>query len=334
MKKLCFIAALCAALLLVGCKDEVIPRAYTGFYFDTYVTFTIYSADGSHSDREITDSCKNILGELEEQLTSYGDNGVIAKINDSAANQPVSVDENTFSLLEKCIEISQKTDGAFDITLGEISRLWGFGSAQEVTSPNFDKIESLAGKHNYKNITLNSENMTVQFTEDGFSLDLGAAAKGYALGLLKDEMLRLGVKSAVIDFGGNIQTIGDAFPGAQSWGVSVTADDTNTPIGKLNVGETCISTSNASRRYVEYNGKRYHHIIDPMTGYPAQSDIKSVTVISSDGTSSDAYSTAFFVMGSEKALSLCEKLSGIDAVITLNDGSVLLSDGAEKIFTK
>ncbi len=335
MKKICIFAAICTVLFLSGCKSDIIPRSYSMFCFDTYITFTLYETDGAHSDAEITDSCKQLLQELENRLSSHFENSLISQINRNAFKQPVKADRDTFELISRCVEISRESDGAFDITLGEISRLWGFSDSDGTADrPDTDKIKALAGKRNYENIILDEDELTVGFAEDGFSLDLGAAAKGWALGKLKDEMLSLGTKSAVIDFGGNIQTIGSAPPEAEHWGVAVSADETNSAIGRLSVNESCISTSNASRRYVEYDGVRYHHIIDGSTGFPAQNDIKSVTVVCDDGLKADALSTAFFVAGSEKAIALCGKYENVYAVITLNDGSIRLSDGAEKIFTQ
>ncbi|MCH5323797.1 MAG: FAD:protein FMN transferase [Eubacterium sp.] len=332
MKKL-IVCLLCAVLVLGGCETESIPRSFSAFYFDTYITFTLYDTDNGKSDKEIIDNCKNLLGELEQKLTAHADGGLISQINETAFANPVVIDKETFGLIKRCAEISRMTDGAFDITLGDISALWGF-SAERTSPPDFYELKQLAGKRNYDNIVLDESELTVSFLTDDFSLDLGAAAKGYALDRLKEQMKSDGVTSAVIDFGGNIQTVGDAPPGAEHWGVAITADETNTTIGKITVNETCVSTSNASRRYVEYDGVRYHHIIDGMTAFPADSDIKSVTVICEDGVYADALSTAFFVMGSERALTICDELENVEAVITLKDGDIVLSGGAKEIFAK
>lgn len=331
MKRIISIAAVCiyAAILLTGCNAE--PRSYGIFCFDTYITLTLYQTDGTHTDADIFGECRELLTTLDHNLSAHTDSGELSEINAGAYTSPVKVSADTYGLIKRCVELSRLTDGAFDITLGEISRLWDF-SSDDPSPPDNDTLKALAGQRNYENIALNDKDCTVAFTKDGFSLDLGAAAKGYALGLLKERIKSLGVSSAVIDFGGNIQTIGACPPGAEYYSVAVSVDETNAAIGRLRIGEMCVSTSNASRRYFEYEGERYHHIIDPFTAYPAKSDIKSATVLCEDGLIADALSTAFFVMGSDKAIALCDSLYGVEAVLTLNDNSVRLSNGAREIF--
>ena len=133
-----------------------------------------------------------------------------------------------------------------------------------------------------------------------------------------------------VDFGGSILTIGK--DNGNSRRISITADETNTPVGTLTVDEGYIATSNGANRYVEHNGKKYIHIIDPSTAYPADSGIKSCTVYSASGLISDALSTAFFVMGEEKTAEFYEKYNIAEYIITRNDGTVSASDGISADF--
>ena len=140
-----------------------------------------------------------------------------------------------------------------------------------------------------------------------------------------------GVTSAVVDFGGSILTIGSN--DGNSWNIKVTADETNAPIGTLTIDEGYIATSNGAKRYVEYDGVKYHHIIDPDTSYPADSGVKSCTVYSGSGLISDALSTAFFVMGADKTAEFYSKYNIAEYIITLTDGTIITSDGIAADFT-
>ena len=193
------------------------------------------------------------------------------------------------------------------------------------------KTKKLAGRKNYENIVFNADEQTVAFSADGFSIDLGAAAKGYAMDAMDYYLRNSGVTSAVVDFGGSILTIGDN--NGESWNITITADETNSPVGTLKVNEGYIATSNGAKRFVEYDGVKYHHIIDPETAYPADSGVKSCTVYSGSGLISDALSTAFFVMGADKAKEFYDKYDIAEYVITLTDGTVIVSDGISADFT-
>lgn len=148
--------------------------------------------------------------------------------------------------------------------------------------------------------------------------------------MLDSYLRKSGVTSAVVDFGGSILTIGK--DNGNSRRISITADETNTPVGTLTVDEGYIATSNGANRYVEHNGKKYIHIIDPTTAYPADNGIKSCTVYSASGLISDALSTAFFVMGEEKTAEFYEKYNIAEYIITRNDGTVSVSDGISADF--
>lgn len=312
----------CAACLC-GCSTSK-PYTHDSFTFDTFVSFTIYSTDNNSSAEEICAGAVEMLNKLDDTLSRTKSDSEISKINENAGSSAVAVDTTTYTLLKSCTELSELTDGAFDITLGNISDMWGFGK-ENAEKPDEAELTKLAGKHNYRNIVFDDEKYTVSFSGEDFTLDLGAAAKGYAMDMLDSYLRKSGVTSAVVDFGGSILTIGKN--DGNSWNITITADETNTPVGTLTVNEGYIATSNGAKRYVEYDGVKYHHIIDPATAYPADSGIKSCTVYSASGLISDALSTAFFVMGEEKTKQFCEKYDVAEYIITRNDGTVAVSDG-------
>ena len=315
------LAVLCAAFT-AGCSAKQ-PYRHDSFAFDTLVSITIYDVNGNSTAEEICKGASGMLDALDDTL--------ITRINDNAYSSAVDVDAATYNMLKTCTQLSDLTDGAFDITLGNISDMWGFGKENAV-KPGDTELKKLAGRKNYENIVFNYYEQTVAFSAGGCSIDLGAAAKGYAMDMMDTYLRDSGVTSAVVDFGGSILTIGDN--NGESWNITITADETNSPVGTLKVNEGYIATSNGAKRFVEYDGVKYHHIIDPDTSYPADSGVKSCTVYSESGLISDALSTAFFVMGADKTAEFYSKYNIAEYIITLTDGTIITSDGIAADFTE
>lgn len=322
------LTVLCAAFT-AGCSAKQ-PYRHDSFTFDTLVSITIYDVNGNSTAEEICKGASGMLSALDDTLSRTKSDSLITRINDNAYSSAVDVDAATYNMLKTCTQLSDLTDGAFDITLGNISDMWGFGKENAV-KPGDTELKKLAGRKNYENIVFNYYEQTVAFSSDGFSIDLGAAAKGYAMDMMDTYLRDSGVTSAVVDFGGSILTIGDN--NGERWNITITADETNSPVGTLKVNEGYIATSNGAKRFVEYDGVKYHHIIDPETAYPADSGVKSCTVYSGSGLISDALSTAFFVMGADKAKEFYDKYDIAEYVITLTDGTIITSDGISADFT-
>ncbi len=322
------LAVLCAAFT-AGCSAKQ-PYRHDSFAFDTLVSITIYDVNGNSTAEEICKGASGMLDALDDTLSRTKSDSLITRINDNAYSSAVDVDVATYNMLKTCTQLSDLTDGAFDITLGNISDMWGFGKENAV-KPGDTELKKLAGRKNYENIVFNYYEQTVAFSSDGFSIDLGAAAKGYAMDMMDTYLRDSGVTSAVVDFGGSILTIGDN--NGESWNITITADETNSPVGTLKVNEGYIATSNGAKRFVEYDGVKYHHIIYPDTSYPADSGVKSCTVYSESGLISDALSTAFFVMGADKTAEFYSKYNIAEYIITLTDGTIITSDGIAADFT-
>lgn len=321
-----------ALILLSSCDSAPQEYARTSFAFDTFVSIRIYLTNSADTPEQICDSAVSLLNELDDKLSAVKENSELSRINKNAYNAPVVTDSHTYWLIKNCIDLSRLTDGAFDITLGKVSKLWGFNSDNDDVRPDFDKIKQCAGKANYNNIEFNDEKLSIKFNSDNFELDLGAAAKGYALDMLNALFEQYGVVSGVVDFGGSIMTVG--LYGEDKWSVSVTADESDTSVGTLKCGEAYISTSNASRRYKEYDGVKYHHIIDGRTAFPSDSAIKSCTVVADSGLISDALSTAVYVMGYENAVKLYDKYPLAEFIIVKENGDIVVTDGLKSAFTE
>ena len=323
------LAVFVVALTVCSCNSAPAEYTRTSFAFDTYVTFRIFKTDGNSTPEAICDSAVSLLNDLEEKLSTVKEKSEVAKLNSLAATKPVKTDEQIYWLIRNCVDLSTLTNGAFDITLGKVSELWGFYS-DNPKKPNLNEISALSGKDNYKAIEFDDKNFTIAFNNNTFKLDLGAVGKGYALDMLKELFKESGVTSGLVDFGGSILTIGKYED--NNWTVSISNGTKDGIAGKITLPAAFYSTSNASNRFVEYDGTKYHHIIDGKTAFPSESDIVSCTVIGDNGLISDALSTAVFVMGKDKAIALYNEFPVAEFVITDKDGNTYVTDGVKNYF--
>lgn len=269
-------------LMLTGCAQKGYSRTF--FAMDTYIDMTV----GSKAQ---ADSVEKEIKRLDNLLS------VTKKDSDTSRfNNGLSVSDETAALIERCDKISALTDGAFDIRIQSLVELWDVANAK---APPTDKAVASA-------------------LDDKSKIGLGAVAKGYAASRVRSILTDKGVKSALVSLGGNVMLIGSN-PEGRAWNVGIQhpkkADDI---IGIITASDCAVVTSGGYQRYFECDGKRYHHIFDPKTGYPADSGIISATVISKDDTLADALSTAVYVMGVEKATKLY-KTQDIELIMVTND---------------
>ena len=235
------------------------------------------------------------------------------KLNAGELEAPSQKLEN---IIEFSLTMSEFTDGAFDITITPLVALWNI--KERTTPPTDEEIKEAKGKVDYKKVSLEP------FSLGGTTLDLGAVAKGYIADKLVDYFKKQGAEDVVIDLGGNIALIGEHTVGIRN------PKKPDEVFATMTINNKSAVTSGAYQRYFEYDGERYHHIIDPRTGKSADSGIASVTVVSPSSVFADALSTSIYILG-EDALSLCAKFNDTDAIIFKEDGSIVTTDGfAEK----
>lgn len=333
------ILVLLAAALFVpgmtGCgfgRVECYQRVDTAM--GTVVKETVYVKKG---EEDITGQIRDGIVELEEEILSRRiETAEVYEINCQAGEaQGIVVSEELWDICAQIQEVSATSGGALDITIGETVRLWNIdsyaaGDKAQVVLPTTEQVEASLKNTGYDKLHLEDGRI---YLPQGMQLDLGAVGKGIAC----DEVLAYlqsqpQVTGAVISVGGSILTYGEK-PDGTPWNVGIVDPrDTSSYIGGLSLnGQWCVSTSGDYERYVEVGGKRYHHIIDPATGYPADAGLSSVTILSKDGALSDALSTACFVLGYEKALPLLETYEAY-AVFIDKQGTVVLSPGIETWF--
>ncbi|MDD2400735.1 MAG: FAD:protein FMN transferase [Clostridia bacterium] len=257
----------------------------------------------------------------------------VSRINKMAGIEPVTVDKDVVNILKLAKEYTELTNGAFDITIGPVMDLWGFGQEKQKV-PNSLEIQKVLELVDSKKIILNEDLCTAYLSQKSMSLDLGAVAKGYAVEKAVNILENQGIKSALIDAGGNIRVLGKK-DNEKPWKVGIQDPrDTSSLVGILSLVDESAVTSGDYYRSIEINGRTYNHIISPKTGFPV-GDNMSVTVITKDAFTADVLSTALFLMKSQQALALAEELEGIEAVLVNADQEILMTSGLiEKVVIK
>ena len=296
-----------------------------GFYFDTVVTIVLYGAPEGLLD-EIWADCARY-----EQLLSKTIQGSDVDRINHAGGQPVQVDHETWEILRRAIEVSDSSGHAFSVTIAPLTALWDFTGGTNRMPTDEERLAALPLVND--DLMILGENDTVTLPE-GMEVDLGGIAKGYIADQIA-EAIRGRVLGATLNFGGNVYAVGikpDASPFRV--GIRDPQGGDNDSIAVVSVSDLSVVTSGIYERYFELNGVRYHHILDPGTGMPADSGLISVTIVSRDGCLADALSTSLFVMGKEKALAYWETHSdSFDVILVEEDGGITVTRGLDGIFS-
>ena len=322
MKKYFISAMLSALLFLTGCSAESSPEPVQGTFFamDTMMDFTIYGESG------LINQSESLIASLESLVSVTDADSELYAINQTGSGM---LTEEASSLMKQALEICRRTDGALDLSIYPIVRAWGFttGSYQV---PDEAEIQALLPLVDYRKIQYDAATGTVTLPE-GMEIDLGSVAKGYA-GQLVAQMLRdNGVESALLNFGGNVQTVG-AKPDGSPWQIGIKDPQGEDAMMVLSVEDQAVVTSGGYERYFEQDGQTYWHIMDPSTGHPADSGLISVTIVGDEGVVCDGLSTALFVMGLEKAADLWAQSCDFEAVFVTASGEVYITEGLRDRF--
>lgn len=213
------------------------------------------------------------------------ENSDVTKINENGSGE---VSEETAFIMNRAMQVSKETKGAFDITIYPVMELWGF-TTKNYRVPEHSEIAEVLKHVSYTNVGINGQQVTLS---DGASIDLGGIAKGYTSSRVIQIMKDCGIEHAIINLGGNVQVLGRKSDGSD-WRVAIQNPDSESSyLGVLSTADKAVITSGGYERYFEQDGQVYHHIIDPQTGYPSESDLTSVTIVCSDGTTADALNEA------------------------------------------
>jgi thiamine biosynthesis lipoprotein len=259
-----------------------------------------------------------------DKLTSMsGEGSAIKKINDSAGKSAVEVDKETFALVQLAIGFARHTDGAFDPTFAALAGLWTFKAGEHIL-PNDEEVEARRQLVDWQQVEIDESKRTVFLKKEGMKLGVGGIVKGYTMDQAVTLLREKKVPDFIIKTGGEIYVSGNPGGGYRRVGVPDPRGDGNWAL--MDVRERALNTSSDNDKFFILDGVRYHHIIDASTGRPARRS-RSVSVLSVDATSSDALSTAIFVMGPEKGMALVERLAGVEALIVDDKNVVHVSSG-------
>lgn len=283
---------------------------------------TVVAKDSTHANSYIDFAIEEI-SRIEKLISSWDNNSQTSKINHNAGIKPVQVDKELFDLIKRSLAITKLTDGAFDISYASMDRIWKFdGSMTEM--PSETDIMASVSKVGFHNIELNESQSTVFLKLKGMKIGFGAIGKGYAADKAKSLLIQKGVISGIINASGDMTTWGKQTNGDE-WKVAITNPlNKNKAFALLPITDGAVVTSGNYEKYVNFNGKRYTHIIDPRTGYPS-TGIISVTVFAPKAELADALSTSVFVMGKDVGLNRINQLPNIECIIIDEGGNIFTS---------
>ena len=324
------------ALFLTACGEKSAEsETRTVYAMDTVMNLTVYGENAAAA----LENAEKELHTLDESVLSRTAEGSELSALNAANGESVSygADDPLPKLIETALAISKATDGAFDPTLAPVLDAWGFTKDLHRV-PSADELAALLARTGRDKVALEKtvDGYSVALS-DGAQLDLGGIAKGYAADLLRAQLEKEGVTSATLDLGGDVFVMGKKSDGSD-WRIAVKdPGDTESYLGIVSASDAFIVTSGVYERCFEENGVRYHHILDPKTGCPAESGLVSVTVLCKNGAWADALSTACFVLGTDKALALRDGLAAqgvaFELVFVTDDGRVLYTGGLAAAFT-
>jgi len=316
-------------LFMGSCKDTRVPNLHreSKFLMGTLVTVSVA---GSTAPAE---ACHEVLHEIArlEDLTSFHKPSPLNDINDAAGDAPVSVAPELVRIIEHSVTLAKQTNGAFDPTIGAISRLWNFSGPGEPRVPSREKIEQALSAVGWQYVQLDETTNTVFLPRKGMALDLGGMVKACALDRARKILKGRRIESALVDIGGDILALGEKTQG-KKWRIGVKDPLRPSSVrGVIELSDQCILTSGDYERFLVENGRRYHHILDPKTGYPAEG-VRSVTLVIRDPLITAP--AGVFVMGVTRGLTFLEQLPGVygwlideqDAVHQTQNARGLLKD--------
>lgn len=324
-------------LFIAGCSAEeeatLLEEPYdqTEFLMGTYVSLRVYD----EGKEEVMDEAFERVAELEQQIGMNIDSSEIAEINAAAGEQPVSVSDDVYELLEVSADYSALSNSGFDYTIGPITNLWRIGF-DDARVPEPEEVEAVLPLVDHEKVELNAEDQSIYLTDSDMVLDLGAIAKGYITDEIKEVFQDNNVTTAIMDLGGNVVVMGDSptrEDGGFNVGVQDPYSDRGNYVGAMNLSDKSIVTSGIYERYIEEDGEIYHHLMNPETGYPFDNNLASVTILSDESIDGDALSTVVFGFGLEDGLEYIDNQEDIEAIFITKDYEIYLSSGISEDFT-
>lgn len=306
-------------LLFCGCsaKKEVKTASGVEFIMNTFVEQRWFGENAQQTYDEIVSALKS----LESKLSLYVDNSEISELNSAAGKHPVALSDDCYFLLKEAVGYCEQSGGLFDITIAPLTLVWGITDT-EPEIPTDDEIAAAQELVNYKNIIFDDSAKTVMLAQEGMSIDLGGIAKGMAAGAMR-QYAEKNDSEGFLSIGGNMMVRGKKPDGGDFViGIRDPRGEANEFIATVTLDGFTMATTGDYERFFEQDGVRYHHVLDPFTGRPSDSDLISVTVISENGTLADCLSTSIFLQGSK----------ALDKYITRDDCMIVVVTKEKEVY--
>ena len=317
---------LVAILLLTSFSYGQITHKKKTYLLGSPFEITVIATDSIQGNEFATMAIDEVK-RIENLISDWIPTTQISKVNQNSGIQPVKVDNEVYELVERAIKVSKLTNGAFDISYASMDKIWKFDGSMK-TMPTPEAIKKSVEKVGYQNIILNPKDTTLFLKNTGMKLGLGGIGQGYIADKIKALLQSKGCTSGIINVSGDINTWGKQLDG-KPWTIGIVNPmNKNKVFATFPLDDSAVETSGSYEKFVTFNGKRYSHIIDPRTGYPAQG-IVSISVFAKQTEIADALATGVFVLGVEVGLDLVNQLKGIECVIVDDKGKIHVSKGID-----
>lgn len=327
---------LIAILLINGCTISNSPQQFTDFALGTIISITTYG-NLSRTDTNVINDLFQYAHDVEMRMSTtvsdYTETEIL-NLNNNAGIQPVSLMPDTFRIIKDGIAYTRLTNGAFNIVIWPLSSVWDIKQLEQNNAiPSAHAIQTAQSRINVSDVIVDDARSTIFLTETGMGVDVGGIAKGWVADHIATMLSEAAVTPAIIDIGGNIRALGTK-PNGERWkiGIQDPYSSHGETVGFVAVGDISIVTSGDYERFTEINGVHYHHIIDPVTGYPTANNLKSVTIITKDGTLADALSTAVYIMGLEVGYQFVRAQPHVEALFLTQDREIIVTPALKDMF--
>jgi len=321
------ILALAMAVLATQATPQESGHArFEGMAMGSDLEIEVFGSDQAICDQAVKEAREEIA-RLERIMTDWKQESPLMDVNRAAGKKPVEVPPELYFIIERSLKMSELTEGTFDITFAAAGKLWNWRDPNPRV-PTPEEVKAALADVGWKGVTLDPKARTVYLNRPGMRIGLGGIGPGYAGDLAMDKIRKLGIRNACVNMSGDVMLMGKK--NGEPWNVGITHPrKKGESIAVLPVSNAAVSTSGDYERYFEKDGKRYCHIIDPRTGYPADL-CQSVTIVAPNLAFADGLAKGVFILGPEKGMRMVEKLEGVQALIVAADGTMTMSKGLKK----
>ena len=313
----------------VSGKGDSKSLSQTFYIYDTIVNIKVF---GDKVAQQNMDHIQSMLEQMDMQFSRTKEGGEVYAVNQAAGKEAVVVSDETLDIVKQSVQYAEEMDGLFDPTIGPLIDLWNIGNGGDKVPEQAD-IDKATSLTNYKDVIIDEAAKTVMLAKEGMVLDLGGIGKGYAADRIADYLKEQGLNSAMINLGGSSIIALGTKPNGAEWNIGLQDPDQSrgSQLGTIKITDEVIDASGVYERYFVQDNVRYHHIIDPHTGFPSQNGLKSLTIMSPNATDADALSTGVFLMGLEEGMKYLESLpEDVEAFFISEDNLIYATSGIKE----